>query len=55
MDGHNLRFPIQKCEFFRKVKENKVLRGDVLSVRRTSNTAVWHRDCGKKAIYGWKL
>jgi hypothetical protein len=40
MGWHNLVFPIQKCEFFRKVKENKELRGGVLDVRRTSNSAV---------------
>jgi len=39
MDGTNLVFPIQKCEFFCKVKENKELRGGVLDVRRTSKPA----------------
>ena len=37
---HIAQFPIQKCEFFRKVKENKELRGDVLDVRHTTKPAV---------------
>jgi len=42
------RFPIQKCESFRKVKENKGFCGGVLFVRRTKNLAVWRRDSGKR-------
>ena len=34
------QFPIQKCEFFRKAKENKGFCGGVLDVRRTKNPVV---------------
>ena len=30
LNGHKRKFPIQKEQFFRKVKENKGLRGGVL-------------------------
>ncbi len=37
---YNRVFFIQKCEFFRKIKEDKGLHGGVLVVRRTGKPAV---------------
>jgi len=38
---------MQKLAIFCKVNEIKELRGGVQMVRRTSNSADWHRNCGK--------
>jgi hypothetical protein len=40
-------FLISKREIFREIKKAKELRGGLLCVRRTRNSAGCHRDCEK--------
>ena len=46
-------FPNRKCEFFRKVKENKGLHGGVLAYTAQTAPPI-DAEIAKKAIYGRK-